>query len=122
MNFATSGGPPASAKQLTYLLSLLRAIGYDDFRSARHPLGLTQRQSTGKFTTREASDLIDRLVNGEAPKADDRVLPAALRPTTARSRAKAAAAAETQAAVVSGMPADLLVDELRRRGYTVTEP
>ena len=43
-------GPPATDKQLAYLLSLLRKEGYDGFRDARRPLGLTQRQGSGKFT------------------------------------------------------------------------
>jgi hypothetical protein len=124
VNFA-SGGPPASAKQLTYLLSLLRAIGHEDFKAARHPLGLTQRQALGKFTTREASELIDQLINGEPPAPDaapPRILPAPARAPSARARAKEAAAADTQASVAMGLPADILADELRRRGWTVTEP
>ncbi len=58
-------GPPATPKQLAYLKVLLEKAGFDDYRAARRPLGLSQRQGNGKFTRQEASELIDRLVNGE---------------------------------------------------------
>jgi hypothetical protein len=71
MAFGQASGPPASAKQLAYLASLLKDAGYETFREARHPFGLTQRQASGKFTTREASHLIDRLLgNVEEPDPD----------------------------------------------------
>src|SRR5215218_9261898 len=76
MAFGQASGPPASAKQIAYLASLLQDAGYDTFREARHPFGLTQRQAGGKFTTSEASHLIDRLLgnaeelNSEAIDAD----------------------------------------------------
>ena len=57
-------GPPASAKQVAYLQALLEKAGFATFREARHPFGLTQRQAGGKFSKQEASELIDRLVNG----------------------------------------------------------
>ena len=62
MAFGQASGPPASAKQIAYLASLLKDAGYETFREARHPFGLTQRQAGGKFTTSEASHLIDRLL------------------------------------------------------------
>ena len=43
MPFGQTSGPPASTKQIAYLKSLLRAEGHDDFRTARHVYGLTQR-------------------------------------------------------------------------------
>ena len=61
MAFGQAAGPPASAKQIAYLESLVKQAGHDSFRDARHPLGLTQRQAGGKFTKQEASELIDRL-------------------------------------------------------------
>ena len=69
MSFGKQSGPPASSKQMSYLLSLVQKEGFTDFREARHPLGLTQRQAGGKFTIGEASALIDRLVNGESAAA-----------------------------------------------------
>ena len=58
-------GPAATPKQIAYLEALLEKAGYSSFRIARRPLGLTQRQGSGKFTRQEASALIDRLVNGD---------------------------------------------------------
>ena len=62
MSFGRQSGPPASAKQVKYLLSLIEKDGHTGFRDARGPLGLTQRQAGGKFTKGEASELIDRLL------------------------------------------------------------
>jgi hypothetical protein len=64
MSFGRQAGPPASAKQMDYLRSLVERARHTGFRDARGPLGLTQRQASGKFTKSEASALIDRLVNG----------------------------------------------------------
>ena len=71
VSFGQQSGPPASAKQLSYLLSLVKKAGFEGFRDARHPLGLTQRQAGGKFTGKEASALIDRLLGGEADGDED---------------------------------------------------
>lgn len=105
---AAASGPPASAKQVQYLQALLDKAGYGTFREARHPLGLTQRQAGGKFTKSEASELIDRLVNGEQ-----------FDPETAPTDDKIVA---SQAAVLKGIPAQLLADELLSRGWSVREP
>jgi hypothetical protein len=61
MAFGQQAGPPAAARQVQQLLALVQAAGHDDFRDARHPLGLTQRQAAGKFTRDEADELIRRL-------------------------------------------------------------
>lgn len=103
-----ASGPAATPKQVAYLEALLEKAGYESFRAARRPLGLTQRQGSGKFTRQEASELIDRLVNGdsvpEVPEpADD-------------------AASSAQAELLRGMPAQWLADELVRRGWSVSEP
>jgi hypothetical protein len=99
--------PAATAKQLAYLESLLEKAGFASFREARHRFGLTQRQAGGKFTMPEASALIDRLVNGD----DEQV-------ATPIDEEYFAA----QALVVRGMPAQVLADELTRRGWAVAEP
>ena len=152
MAFGQQSGPPASAKQLAYLLSLVQGAGHDGFRDARHPLGLTQRQAGGKFTSGEASELIDRLLAGEFDDPDDDgpppVTPSAggrtssarsssSRSTTAASgRSSSASDRRTEAAIaraqrqlddqrgelLAGMPADDLVAELERRGWTCTAP
>jgi hypothetical protein len=119
VSFGQQSGPPASAKQLSYLLSLVKKAGFDGFRDARHPLGLTQRQAGGKFTGKEASALIDRLLGGEAD-GDEGDL------DRARADAHAAQAADAlatrQASLVRGMPAEVLVAELELRGWTVEPP
>ena len=104
-------GPPASAKQLAYLLALLQKEGYATFRDARRPYSLTQRQAGGKFTGKEASALIEHLINGTAPE------PAAKESDDALERLRT-----SQATVLRSMQADLMAAELERRGWTVTAP
>jgi hypothetical protein len=107
MSFGSPTGPPASPKQVAYLLALVQKAGFEGFRDARRTLGLTQRQAGGKFTSREASALIDQLCDtatGEIPLAPPDPL------------------AAERAFLVRGLPADLLVAELERRGYAVTAP
>ena len=102
-----ASGPPATSKQVAYLEALVRKAGYEGFREARRPLGLTQRQAGGKFTRQEASELIDRLVNGEPAAGDDE----APDPIDA-----------ARAELLRGVPAEMLADELLRRGWTVQPP
>ena len=59
MTFGRSSGPPASGRQTSELLELLRRAGHADFRDARGPMGFSQRQAAGKFTVQEASDFIE---------------------------------------------------------------
>ncbi len=103
-------GPPASAKQVAYIQALMRKAGYDDFRSARTEYRLTARQARGKFTKTEASALIDRLTS-----TDDE------NPTLSVSE-EPDSLASAQALLVRGFPAEVLADELRRRGWNATEP
>jgi hypothetical protein len=98
--------PPATPKQLEYLKALLQKAGYSTFREARHTFGLTQRQASGKFTKRDASALIERLVNGE-PEAGVTNDSDFLR---------------GQVTLVRGLHAQVLADELLRRGWTVEPP
>ncbi|MCU0312301.1 MAG: hypothetical protein MUE36_15315 [Acidimicrobiales bacterium] len=133
MSFGRQSGPPASAKQLRYLESLVQQAGFDGFRDARHPLGLTQRQAGGKFTKQEASALIDQLLAGDdeggGPAADGGEPgrhdggPAG-GDVGARRRAEAASARleAAQADAVRGMPAVVLATELERRGWAVNPP
>ena len=117
MSFGQQSGPPASTKQVAYLLSLLEAEGYD-FVTGRHHYGLNQRQAKGKFSVSEASELIDRLVaraeagpDGAPTLFDD---PAA---------SKAQEQIDTQrATLLRGIPAEVLADELQRRGWAVIPP
>ena len=120
MSFGQTG-PPATAKQTQYLLALVQKAGHADFRDARGPLGLTQRQARGKFTKSEASALIDRLLAGEEGggdgSADDEPLPGLGERISAADRLEA-----ERAAILTGMPAGLLAAELERRGWQVTPP
>ncbi len=122
MTFGKASGPPASAKQLKYLLSLIEQAGHTGFRDARGPLGLTQRQAGGKFTIGEASALIDQLV---AADGDTEVFGRGVGDGDAPSMEEVSAADRLdaeRATVLRGMPAGLLAAELERRGWTVTTP
>jgi len=131
MSFGKQSGPPASAAQVAYLERLLHDAGYETFRDARHPLDLTQRQSAGKFTRHEASELIDRLL-GASPEDDDAPPPELpstppSAPATVPTNTPAPRSARQQrdadrAEFVRGLPAQVLADELTRRGWTITEP
>lgn len=112
MSFNKPSGPPASAQQMRRLEELIRSAGHLDFRDARGPLGLSQRQAAGKFTRDEADSFIERLesdeVNGDPSKP---VIESTLRPkaTDAERRAR-------------DLPDSILAAELQRRGWIVVEP
>jgi hypothetical protein len=108
MAFGQQSGPPASAKQMKELLALLMDVGHTDFRDARGPMGFTQRQAAGKFTRDEAEAFIARLKGNELDAS-------ALAPAPA-------ARISAQEQLMRHLPADQLAVELRRRGWTVTEP
>lgn len=115
MGFAQQSGPPASPKQMAYLKALLVKAGHDDFRTARHEYGLTQRQGGGKFTSKEASALIDRLNGIEPTEPVDRA--------DRDERAdRADELTDTRGELLRGMPAGLIAAELERRGWKVTPP
>ncbi len=108
MAFGQQSGPPASSRQIQELLACLQNCGYANFREARGPMGFTQRQAAGKFTRDEASSFIDRL---QAAEFDGSPLVAV--PTAKLSAFEHA---------IRLMPAEQLAAELRRRGWSVTEP
>jgi len=124
MSFGQQSGPPASDKQVQYLLALVQKAGYTDFRDARHPLSLTQRQARGKFTRREASELIDQLLadgssddSGDSPDADTASISAPAATTTPPESARRPAAARGR--TLRELPLERLVAELERRGFRV---
>lgn len=107
MVFGQQSGPPASPRQVQELLALLKDAGHTSFRDARGPMGFTQRQAAGKFTRDEATAFIDQLQS-----ADD--APSGPPPgPTARLSA--------QEQLLRHIPAEQLVAELERRGWTVTK-
>ncbi len=129
MTFGQASGPPASAKQLAQLGELLAAAGYASFREARHPLGLTQRQSNGKFTRDEADELAAQLEDDQGHGDDHADGPAEVQParhvprrTTPARASRTARPAEGADEVAGAFPDELLADELRRRGWTCTPP
>ncbi len=97
---------------MQYLLSLVKKDGHEGFRDARRPLGLTQRQGGGKFTTREASELIDRLLGKTDEETDGAV--GAVDSSFQRD--------DPRIDLLRGFPADLLAAELERRGWSATPP
>src|SRR3984885_1192400 len=106
MAFGQQSGLPASAKEVKELLNLLQDLGHSDFRDARGPMGLTQRQAGGKFTRDEAARLIERLQD------------AALAGPVAALLAPRQSAPEQ---LLRRMPVEQLVAELQRRGWTVAK-
>jgi hypothetical protein len=103
MAFGQQSGPPATARQMSRLGDLLLAAGHVDFRDARGPLGLTQRQAGGKFTRDEADTLIEQL-EVEVEGADA--------PTDAGP----------DAGPLAGFSSEVLAAELQRRGWAVIAP
>ena len=109
MAFGQPSGPPAPARLVQELLTLLHEAGHVDFRDARGPMGFTQRQAAGKFTREEVAAFIEQLQaaqpEGGAPAA-----------------ATVAARPPVREHALRRIPAEQLAAELRRRGWVVTEP
>lgn len=121
MSFGQSSGPAAGHAQLKDLQALLSRAGYDDFRSARGPYQLTQRQGGGKFTRDEADELIERLRGELGDEPDDVGPPPAAAPATPTTTAAAPVPAK-KPATLRTLPDAVLVGELERRGFTVLPP
>lgn len=131
MAFGQASGPPAGSRQIEELASLLNQNGYDSFREARHPLGLTQRQAGGKFTVEEAESLRERLEamaevsssGRPAATEDSPHATGAAVPTSAAARTKAQQRRrEGDAKAAKTMDADILADELAGRGWCCIPP
>ena len=123
MAFGQLAGPPASRRQLATLTELVHSAGHVDFRDARGPLGLTQRQAGGRFTRDEADALIARL-EAEAETQGDADAGAATgaEPTPARAAAGTSRRDAQLANSLHRVPAAVLAAELQRRGWVVLEP
>ena len=132
MAFGQSSGPPATAGQLRELLALLEAAGHADYRDARGPMGFTQRQGGGKFTSAEADEFIERLeteIHGDGPPAGSHSttptpVPKPSRPPTpSRNLADARHTARPGSATsLADVSTEELAAELQRRGWIVIEP
>ncbi len=118
MAFGQQSGPPATARQVQQLTELLHAAGHTDFRDARGPLGLTQRQAGGRFTRDEADALIARL---EA-EAEAGAAPPDEAPRVAVSSDRYDRREAQRLAALRQMPDEALAAELQRRGWVVMEP
>ncbi|MDQ1395067.1 MAG: hypothetical protein QOG64_326 [Acidimicrobiaceae bacterium] len=116
MVFGQQSGPPAPAKQVQELLSLLEQAGHDGFRDARGPMGFTQRQAAGKFTRDEVAVFIERLQEAEQAGA---ATPGSARAASGPRPASPRSAADR---AVAAAPSPVLAAELLRRGWTVIEP
>jgi hypothetical protein len=129
MVFGQQSGPPAPANQVRELLALLQRAGHTDFRDGRGPMGFTQRQAAGKFTRDEAAVFIERLEaaeEAEAPEEAEAAGPDAdhvdrHRPVPARRDRPDPRSSVTDRSL-RGSASEVLAAELRRRGWTVTEP
>ena len=122
MAFGQQSGPPANPRQVRELLDLLNAAGHVDFRDARGPLGLTQRQAGGRFTRDEAEAFIDQL-RAEAEAAVEPGESGDDGPDTAvRPAAEPARRLSATERTLRSVPAEQLAAELQRRGWIVVEP
>jgi hypothetical protein len=120
MAFGQHPGPPATARQIQHLTQLVHQAGHVDFRDARGPLGLNQRQAGGRFTRDEADALIAQLesaVESGTDEQDD----APSNPPREASAAIDRRQAE-RAGQLSKVPSEMLAAELQQRGWVVIEP
>ncbi|MBK5286949.1 MAG: hypothetical protein JJE46_00645 [Acidimicrobiia bacterium] len=127
MAFGQAAGPPATHRQLQDLTDLIHAAGHTDFRDARGPLGLNQRQAGGRFTRDEADALIARLqAEAEADEVADLLESAAETPAapSASKRTPSPGRTRSESAAIDRLhtiPDAALAAELQRRGWIVME-
>jgi hypothetical protein len=121
MAFGQAAGPPAPARQVEALATMLEERGFDSFKEARHPFGLNQRNAAGKFTVDEAKELLERLeADAEAGETGPPPPPSLGNPKVeAKIDAKRRAREEE---VARKIDPGVLADELTRRGWCVIPP
>ncbi len=132
MAFGQASGPPASARQIQELADLFEARGFDSFKEARHPFGLTQRQAGGKFTVDEATELIERLAaddDGDTAQVPESAAPAGRvdtvaprAPRRADSERVAARALRRQEDAAVELLSEVMATELTNRGWCCIPP
>ncbi len=124
MAFGQQAGPPATARQVEELKSLVLAAGHTDFRDARGPLNLNQRQAAGRFTRDEAETLIAQLEADTAEKHEtvSTKHPTKIVPSPSRSKAPAVGRVTPQTTNLGRVASGQLAAELQRRGWIVVEP
>ena len=130
MAFGQVSGPPAAARRVAELAALLEERGFDSFREARHPFGLTQRQAGGRFTTAEVDELIERLeaegpVEGHPGAGDDRAAhgPTAKAPDVDASDARAERRrTRRDEELAVRLDAGVMATELANRGWCCIPP
>lgn len=126
MAFGQPDGPPAGRRQIEQLSALVERAGFATFKEARHPLGLNQRQSAGRFTAAEADELIERLEAAETVGGSDAgAQEQEAAPPPARPRSAAAASARPDRRprrTLSSLEDAVLVAELERRGWCCIPP
>ena len=116
MAFGQPTGPPAGHRQMAELLGLLQEEGFDGYRDARGPMGFTQRQGNGKFTSDEADAYIARLYEQAELRDREDLAP----PVTPQPPARRKLSATER--VLRDAPDDALAAELERRGWQTTRP
>lgn len=132
MAFGKSSGPPATSRQLKALLALLQDAGHTDFRDARGPMGFTQRQAGGRFTSDEADAFIRQLEDHADPGVDDGSDPgvnhrqedadAGASGVQPRPKSGGPVKPNAEERAVRRLPDGVLAAELQRRGWIVMEP
>ncbi len=122
MAFGQQSGPPASARQVQQLAALVERAGHSDFRDARGPLGLTQRQAAGKFTRDEADTLIEQLEAQADAEASADVEPSDTAPAPRAPRPVQRDEKPPVRTTLRTVSSEILAAELQRRGWVVMEP
>ena len=119
MAFGQASGPPAPQRRVDELAGLLEARGYDSFKEARHPFGLTQRQAAGKFTVAEVDELIERLeIDAEMAAVVDPGTEATDAPESPQQRRRR----ERDEELAVRLDAEVMATELVNRGWCCIPP
>jgi hypothetical protein len=119
MAFGQASGPPAPQRRVAELAGLLEARGFDSFKEARHPFGLTQRQAAGKFTVAEVDELIERLeIDAELAAVADPESEATEPTETPQQRRQR----ERDEELAVRLDAEVMATELTNRGWCCIPP